>query len=457
MFSGITNQVSSWMGKKQEVESDKTEDTSAIEDSPVAPASDDVIADGNKKDTSPTKTSAGSARLEILGNIGGSVRTQMSSWLGGGIPGLRKTDSGAAGSGNEYSAAATVASPPTPQLSNRGSPVDKEDEASSDTGGADSEGHASEGSGSPLEEKDPTQIAVVSTKVAAGAKSFGSFLYSAVNKAGAKVSEASAKIKKTVEENSLLGEFNKEQEAFIKEKAEKSAVGAASVPPWLGCPNQQALKQECLALSQDRRNFVRAPPEGVDFTFEYETQFAVCEAILAEDPNLEKMRFELVPKVINEENFWRNYMYRVSLICQANELSSMVQENSNVADRTSQSAGAEITATACKETENDSLRREVEWTNSPMPNSRSSGGGGDEEFVSDTFTARPEDYAEVREGIRRLGLGDKKNLPEEDWERELDAELQDFEMIVGSTGLSQHNVPIPALDEHLLDDLTDLK
>lgn len=37
--------------------------------------------------------------------------------------------------------------------------------------------------------------------MAAGAKSFGSFLYSAVNKAGAKVSEASAKIKKTVEEN----------------------------------------------------------------------------------------------------------------------------------------------------------------------------------------------------------------------------------------------------------------
>lgn len=29
----------------------------------------------------------------------------------------------------------------------------------SDTGGADSEGHASEGSGSPLEEKDPAQMA----------------------------------------------------------------------------------------------------------------------------------------------------------------------------------------------------------------------------------------------------------------------------------------------------------
>lgn len=39
------------------------------------------------------------------------------------------------------------------------------------------------------------------TKALAGAKSLGNLLYSAVNKAGAKVSEASAKIKKTVEEN----------------------------------------------------------------------------------------------------------------------------------------------------------------------------------------------------------------------------------------------------------------
>lgn len=47
----------------------------------------------------------------------------------------------------------------------------------------------------------------VTTKAVAGAKSLGSFLYSAVNKAGAKVSEASAKIKKTVEENVCISLF----------------------------------------------------------------------------------------------------------------------------------------------------------------------------------------------------------------------------------------------------------
>lgn len=42
---------------------------------------------------------------------------------------------------------------------------------------------------------------IVSNKALQGAKSIGSFLYSAVNKAGKTVSEAGAKIKKTVGEN----------------------------------------------------------------------------------------------------------------------------------------------------------------------------------------------------------------------------------------------------------------
>lgn len=48
---------------------------------------------------------------------------------------------------------------------------------------------------------------------------------------------------------------------------------------------------------QDRRNFVRAPPAGVEFDFDYDKMYPVALAIMAEDPNLEKMRFDLVPKM----------------------------------------------------------------------------------------------------------------------------------------------------------------
>lgn len=58
----------------------------------------------------------------------------------------------------------------------------------------------------------------VQTKALAGAKSFGSFLYSAVNKAGKTVSEASAKIKETVEKNVSIFLFCTEQFKIIETK-----------------------------------------------------------------------------------------------------------------------------------------------------------------------------------------------------------------------------------------------
>ena len=80
------------------------------------------------------------------------------------------------------------------------------------------------------------------------------------------MTEAGAKIKKTVEETvkyisfsfsfvnpfltgfvsqSLLTEFNKEQDAFIKSK---NKAGEA-LPPWVGYPDEEALKEEILSLS----------------------------------------------------------------------------------------------------------------------------------------------------------------------------------------------------------------
>lgn len=92
-----------------------------------------------------------------------------------------------------------------------------------------------------------------------------------------------------------------------------------------------ALKCYYIALNiQDRRNFVRAPPAGVDFEFNYDLSYPTAVAIMADDTQLEKMRFDLVPKIITEEQFWRNYFYRVSLICQASDLGTLgAQESEN--------------------------------------------------------------------------------------------------------------------------------
>ncbi|KMQ96124.1 synapse-associated protein of 47 kda [Lasius niger] len=69
----------------------------------------------------------------------------------------------------------------------------------------------------------------------------------------------------------------------------------------------------------------------------------MAQATLALDPNLEAMRFELVPKVISEENFWRNYFYRVSLLRQGYELNAMASSQQQEAESNSNQTLASTT------------------------------------------------------------------------------------------------------------------
>lgn len=43
-------------------------------------------------------------------------------------------------------------------------------------------------------------------------------------------------------------------------------------------------------------------------------QKLTAEELLEVDPRLAKMRYELVPKRVAEDKFWKNYFYRISLV-----------------------------------------------------------------------------------------------------------------------------------------------
>ena len=60
------------------------------------------------------------------------------------------------------------------------------------------------------------------------------------------------------------------------------------LPPWIGYQDEEAMKAKILALSQDKRNFVRAPPAGVTFEFDYASVSATALALIQEDPQLGK-------------------------------------------------------------------------------------------------------------------------------------------------------------------------
>lgn len=86
------------------------------------------------------------------------------------------------------------------------------------------------------------------------------------------------------------------------------ALSAVSVTPHKMCPlikknstpqcnfKQNVTSVCCFICRQDKRNFLRDPPAGVQFHFDCEQMYPVAMVMLEEDELLRKMRFHLVPK-----------------------------------------------------------------------------------------------------------------------------------------------------------------
>lgn len=142
------------------------------------------------------------------------------------------------------------------------------------------------------QQRSPTEAA--SQKALDSAKSLGSFMFSMANKAGQTVSATAKQIKRTVESSTLLADYNKEQQDFIREHGGSIQVGE---PPWIGCDNPDEVREQVLTLSQDKRNFVRSPPATIQFDFDLQQMLPVALVLLKEDESLNKMRFEIVPKL----------------------------------------------------------------------------------------------------------------------------------------------------------------
>ncbi|XP_050087234.1 synapse-associated protein of 47 kDa isoform X4 [Anopheles aquasalis] len=504
MFSGLTNQVSSWIGAAKGEPQDEevptppnsaattatatTSAATAATTAAAAPAPDaSAGAAGDGGDKSPTK-----------GGVFSGVSSKVTGWLGNAsipsmptiptvsmpampampsmpsIPGLRKTNQTDENGGIANEGLVTSPEKASQGISGSTDAADEEDRSRyiSATGGADS--RPATGPGTPTEE-NAGQIGQVTHKVTAGAKSIGSFLYSSFNKAGDKI--------KHLKDNSILGEFSKEQEAFIKNQQGGNGAG---VCPWVGHANEAKIKEEILSLSADRRNFVRAPPAGVEFEFDYDSSYPVALAIMNDDKELEKMRFELVPKIITEESFWRNYFYRVSLICQAADLGTLGDSNEFVKRGASEDTEGSVpvasdaskckvpdsakSSTAAPESSRESEKADMTAKDVPANASASTGAvlkNKPSEFVSDSFQTNEQDLAEVQAGMKTLGIdslarqanesiGQELEKTEEQWEKDLEAELQDYELV--NDGSNERNANWEKdVDELLDDDETDLK
>jgi len=241
----------------------------------------------------------------------------------------------------------------------------------------------------------------------------------AFSKVGQLTSNYSKVLHETVSKAPIIADFNQEQEEFIKSKAGKEQESA----PWSGYQGEEELREKILALSEDRRNFLRAPPQGVDFDFEYSAVAAHAVVLLGEDPRLREMRYELVPKKVKEDEFWRNYFYRVGLAKQSFELAPV----------------APITSTATAKSTNSNTTT----SNRSMDDVEDGRGDQEDEFLSEQQEASSRDLQEADEAMKKLGLA--KNDAE--WEAELEGELNEYEMVGGEEGDELNEDQIQALLE----------
>lgn len=279
-------------------------------------------------------------------------------------------------------------------------------------------------------------------------KGLGDYIFSFASSATKKISESVVEtaqtIKKTMDEGKIdgiidktfLGDFQKEQEKFVQEKRAKKSE--AAVPPWVGYNEEETIQQQILALSADKRNFLRDPPAGVQFNFDMGQMYPLAAVMLEEDQLLNRMRFDLVPKQVKEEVFWRNYFYRVSLIKQSAQLTALAaqQQQKEGEDRGPNVSPEDVVCTdnvrpktppvSISDIQEPPHDEEEEMSVSPVVS----------EFVSDAFDPTTINHDDLRKEIEGLGL-DKESDPcpddeTADWEKELQKELQEYEVLPGS-------------------------
>uniref|UniRef100_A0A096P123 Synapse-associated protein 1 n=1 Tax=Papio anubis TaxID=9555 RepID=A0A096P123_PAPAN len=249
------------------------------------------------------------------------------------------------------------------------------------------------------------------------AKDFGNYLFNFASAATKKITESVAEtaqtIKKSVEEGkidgiidkTIIGDFQKEQKKFVEEQHTKKSE--AAVPPWVDTNDEETIQQQILALSADKRNFLRDPPAGVQFNFDFDQMYPVALVMLQQDELLSKMRFALVPKLVKEEVFWRNYFYRVSLIKQSAQLTALAAQQ-QAAGKEEKSNGREqdlpLTEAVRPKTPPVVIKSQLKTQEDEEEISTSPGVS---EFVSDAFDACNLNQEDLRKEMEQLVL-DKK-------------------------------------------------
>lgn len=229
-------------------------------------------------------------------------------------------------------------------------------------------------------------------------KKFGGLLYNFASNASHQVMTHADKLV----EGTVLQDFSQERDKFEQDQKSMAKNKGESSLPWSGFEEEDEMKRQILALSADERNFLRDPPQGIDFNFDLDQNCHTAMALLEADKNLQNMRYDLVPKKMKEEVFWRNYFYRVTLITQSAHLKSFAAEDTTVAAGDSSLMQSSNQSASSDHASQNASRAKPHRISSTEQEYEAEGGTGGEDFVSDAFNAESEQMELMREEIKSL-------------------------------------------------------
>ncbi|KAI3416965.1 hypothetical protein GPALN_002325 [Globodera pallida] len=131
-------------------------------------------------------------------------------------------------------------------------------------------------------------------------------------KASSKLQEKATNISAIVNERTIIGNIEKERQKFMEELCiENKCVDDFGLNELLA---NAVAQRHIISISSSPRNFTEESPLTVDLGSNITLVKTHAEALFKLDPRLAVLRFELVPKQVSEEKFWRNYAYRLSLV-----------------------------------------------------------------------------------------------------------------------------------------------
>jgi len=219
---------------------------------------------------------------------------------------------------------------------------------------------------------------------------------------------------------------SKEFDNQRRQKLQEERLQAQKTPPWFAEDDKvmEDLKARILKLSKDESNFTMDAPDDSVFEFTIKSFASHAKTALEEDAELRKLRFKLVPKKVQEDAFWRNYFYRVSLLREQNSLSPLPLSPSSTVEPSPKSQGANGLSLPVAGGEDGKLK--------PSPNLAAAS------EVPDVNSLSEEMKAQMR---KELGLGS----PKSDAEKEKDE--------IDMNQLNDMLAEVPEDDENLDEDI----